>query len=256
MSNGIAISQEGIPVDDALDAQKVLDSRWRFYEILFEEKISVGTLSQPSTYNLFEHKLNFLPAFDCYNLTLDSYMDTGNAASSGNGLLSDETKVYFTGSYNDPGWSNTEVLLRIYNVPIMEEYEAPIEKTSLSRGTTPSRQGVQINTGHGSFTRQELIDYTLSTKGKNLGIHKTGTAVAEAPLFSAKIWHYLGFPPSYLAAFASDDKKQVGAINPSLVPAKSLSTENDQALEFQGSQAVLEATVAYIIFKEPLELIV
>ena len=48
MSNGIMISQEGVPVERAADYQKVLDSRWRFMEVAQEIDIKVDIPAAPS----------------------------------------------------------------------------------------------------------------------------------------------------------------------------------------------------------------
>ena len=247
MADGVTISQQGIPVSEALDAQKVLDSRWLYFEIAYEQRISLDTVPSVSIFNydIFSHKLGFVPAFDIYNITRDEYMSSGVVANS--------EKVYFNGPPADnTDYSSTEVLLRVYDVPILEEYEAPISVTLPSKTVVPSKYGVKI-TENNDFKIQELTKYTLNTKGKALAIQRTGTETADSNN-KIIIEHKLGFPPTYLAAEVASDKSYVNALNPSFVPVKS--SANTRNLTFTGVQAALTGTWAYIIFKEPAEVAV
>ena len=243
MADGITIAQEGIDVGEALDAQKVLDSRWRYFEIAFERKLVISSITSLTivTKDIFTHGLGFLPAFDVYDITADEYISDN--------LYGSDQKIYISGIYIDEdNVSGHEILLRIYNVPITEEYEAPIVKTYASKAIAPSKYGVKI-TENNDFKQQELSKYGLNTKGKALAIQKTGSQKVNSK-FEIVIEHKLGFPPSYLATQVTTDNS-VQAVNPDFVPV--LASANNQILSFRGAQAALGGTWAYIIFKEPAE---
>ncbi len=245
MASGITISQEGIDVDRALDSQKVLDSGWRYFETAFEVEVSVGQLNF-DVVKLFEHKLGFVPAFDCWNITLGVYV----LADDFGGLRANKDTIYFDGQdVSNIDHSNCKFLLRVYNVPILEEYEAPIVGTLPVGGSVSSSMGIKIVALTGSIDHQELSEFTLNTRGKALSIQKTGVAVANAGTSNlAVITHNIGNPPTYLAAFTDATRTWVGAINPDFVPVKSIA--DGKTLTFSGAQSPLDGQFAYIIFKE------
>lgn len=258
MSDGISISQEGIGVAQASDAQKVLDSRWRYFDILYEKRVSLKTvpdwLVDNSHIILFKHKVGFLPAFDCYSITHGVYI----SAYSSNDVAY-TTPLALDPSMTGYDFSNTEVLVRVYDVPIAEEYSAPITEVS-GKYSALSKYGVKIlrPKTYASLGDIELSGYSLNTKGKTLAIQKMGTATADDDGF-AIIRHNLGYPPTYLAARLDENllggnKSEVSAINPDFVPVLSSSRSGDNELVFGGAQSVLTGSFAYIIFKEPAEL--
>jgi hypothetical protein len=252
MTNGITITQQGIGVDQALDSQRVIDSRWRYFDILYEKKVSLGIipdwLVDNSDIVLFKHKLGFLPAFDCYNITRGVYMAT----------LSSGDCIYTTPLALDPSngvdYSNTEVLVRVYSVPITEEYSAPISEVS-GKQSPSSKYGVKVLRGDGNsrMNGTELSEYSLNTKGKTLAVQKTGVAVVDNEGL-AIIRHNLGFPPTYLTARMEDGGDEIQSLDPDFVPVLSSSRNDDNELVFGGAQGVLTGSFAYVIFKEPAEL--
>ncbi len=243
MTNGISVVQEGINLPQAHDSQKVLDSRWRYFEIAFEKKISLGIITSGRTTDIFEHKLGFLPAFDCYNIATGVYI----GGTTVGGLRSSEDKVYFSGTFTDTGLSNAEVLMRIYNIPITEEYTAPIDITFPGKTSTPSKMGIKITAS--DFRQQELSKYTLNTQSKSLSIKKTGIAVANSGTnYQAVIRHDIGNPPTYLVAEVDPKLIYITPITPDFVMARS--SANGTTLTLSGAQAVLTGSWAYIIFKE------
>jgi hypothetical protein len=246
MTKGIAVTQEGIGISQALDAQKVLDSRWRYFEIAHEELLSTAVISFGKVTELFNHGLGFLPAFDCYDITSDGYI----ISDISGGLRADRTRIYFDGENgNNINYSNHKVLLRVYNVPITEEYKAPIQKTLPSKTTAPTSVGVKIAPGTTSFNTFELSKFSINTSGKALAIQKTGLVTANSGTNNeAVVVHDLGNPPIFLAAYASPTRQWVSALNPSFIPV--LAKANASTLTFSGAQGALSGTLAYIIFKE------
>lgn len=224
-----------------------MDSRWRYLEIAYEKVIDLPTISGVTP--VFTHGLGFLPAFDCYNITLDRYVNVGDI--TGGGLVSSKDAIYFngTGAGGNPDYSNTQVLLRVYNLPITDEYLAPIDQTLPSATATPSSEGIRITAGTADMSEKELSRFSMNTNGKSLAVQRTGLATANSGTNNlAIINHALGYPPTFLAAYADIRLQWVGVINPSSLPASSSADGNNLVL--RGGQAALVGTFAYIIFKE------
>jgi len=241
MTNGITVSQEGIDVRQALDSQKVLDSRWRYFEIAFEVDMSLPpsiVYSSGKSIDVFTHGLGFLPAFDCYDITSGAYIDF----DAGVGMASDTDKIYLM-IESLTNRSNHKILLRIYNVPITEEYEAPIRQTFPSKKSAPNGIGVKINDGSGEFDSSDIRKYPLTTSAKALAIQKTGIVVATG---TATITHGLGNPPLFLAAYAGPS--YVGALNPGKMPFMARSTGDTVTLI--PAQNTIVGPIAYIVFKD------
>jgi hypothetical protein len=128
MTKGILITQEGIDVSEAYDSQKVLDTRWKGFEIEREVVFTMPNLVQSSgTQEIYRHNLGFLPAFDIYDTVLGSYILEPDF--DGNGCVSDTNRIFFQSFYNDDGWSGHKCILRIFNLDPTQEYVAPIVKT-------------------------------------------------------------------------------------------------------------------------------
>lgn len=246
MVNGITVSQSGVGLE-GLDSQKVLDSRWRYWELATEKIISTGQLTDSVTTDLFNHDLNFVPAFSCYNITTGNYIVTGDING---GLRADTKKVYFDGFLPSPDTiSNSQLLFRVYNVPITQEYTAPIDKTLPGKTTKPSKFGIKITNKPNGMNSNELSDYTLNTSGKALNIQKTGVVVVTSGTnYQAKIDHFIGYPPIFLLTQVDPQLQWATNFNPDFVPYKS--SADVQSITFQGVQAVMQGTFAYIIFKE------
>lgn len=249
MANGVSFVQEGSDVGSAVDSQKVIDTRWRYFDIKTEKKLSFGTMTGKNVL-LYEHNLGYAPAFDCYNTTLNAYME-GSVNSSGvaSELFANKTHIIFNGNFGTGSYSSTQALLRIYNVPFTETYQAPIVKTFPGGKSRIGKFGVKFTNIPDGFRSEELSKYTLNTKGKSLAIHKTGIAIANSGTGNlAVITHDIGYPPTYLTASCDARGELVGAINPSFVPV--ISNANDKTITFRGAQAALDGNYAYIIFKE------
>lgn len=243
MTNGIAVSQEGVDVSRAIDAQKVLDSRWRYLEISHERLISLDTITSGKTTTIFTHGLGFVPAFDCYDITSGTYI----SGDTTGGLRADTQSIFFDGTFSGT-YSSHQIMLRVYNLPITEEYEAPIQKTLPNSYGSARAHGVKISHSKG-MRENELSEYALNTLGRSLAVQKTGTVAADASTgFEATINHNLGNPPVFLAAYADPQKQWVAALNPDFVPFIGEATATKMI--FTGAQGAITGTIAYVIFKE------
>lgn len=248
MAKGIVVTQQGIDISQALDSQEVLDSRFRYFDILKEVTVILPTIKNDgSTQVIYEHDAGFLPAFDVYDTVLGAYVSAANTL--GAGLVSSTTQIYFTGFFNDLGWSNHKVLIRVYNVPITDNFQAPIEKTLPAKASAPSKYGVEVARGTTDMADGELSKFALNTKSKALAIQKSGTTQANSGTnFHAIIEHDLGHPPMFLFTYADPAGQWVSTIDPSLIPA--FATADGVNINFRGAQNILNGTFAFIIFKE------
>lgn len=265
MAKGASIVQQGVSVEDAIDAQKVLDTRWKYFEIYKEVEVSFPTMVDLTSYNftLYEHRLGFVPFFEVFSITANAHIAKFNTAGGPNvtnlsvigGIVSDKDRIYFFGLYlNDDGFSKSRVLIRIYNVDAAKEYQAPLVNVKPNRASRKSSIGAKV-IQHGDLNvakSSELSDYTLTTRGKPLAIQRVGVASSDTSTgFVVKVDHNMGTLPIFLAAPIKLDRSIIGALNPDFVPF--LATATTSNLTFSGAQAALIGVFSYIIFKELAE---
>ncbi len=261
MADGLTISQQGIDVDDALDSQKVLDTRWRYFEIYKELEISLDTVTSGKRYVVFEHGLGFVPFFDMYDIAGDVYIAPVTQFGGPNikdwtfsgGLVATSTQIAFVGTFSG-SFSGKKVILRIYNVNAAEEYEAPLVVANPYQAGKKPKYGMKVTqkSDNDMMRNPELSNFTLNTEGKTLAIQKISSVATDTNTgFTARITHNMGNLPIFLTAYMTLDKSMVGALNPSFIPV--LATATKTTLTFRGAQASLIANFAYIVFKELAE---
>jgi hypothetical protein len=204
MSNGIEISQEGIGVDQASDYQKVLDSRWLSMEVMHEVDVVIdvpamtsGATNEQQIITIFKHGLSrdghsFVPAFHA-NWRPEGEYDTytpefGYGTAT---LFCDDTNLCF---YRPVYASSTVpafklvVQAKIYNLPILEAYQAPTE-ISIGGGRSESRYGVQALDGSNpslALGGKASYGYSIDTKKKVLAINKVTTKYINDPATTNK----------------------------------------------------------------------
>jgi hypothetical protein len=205
MSNGIQVTQRGIPVDRASDYQKVLDSRWRFMEVALDidTTIHVPAMATP-TYNTYQrvniakHNLTnqgrpFVPAFHGSWLPDPSYplYDGFNQFDiyPGAGLFMDDQYIYFQRLSYSTGVPlvalTIKVKAKIYNLDILSEYLA-IQEIPRGSGKTNTQYGITALDGSNSSATvggTSPDGYSIDTRKKVLSIHK----VAQKDIYA--------FPP-------------------------------------------------------------
>jgi hypothetical protein len=142
-------------------------------------------------------------------------------------------------------------MLRIYNVPVFEEYEAPVELTlGVSKGAK-SKFGVRVSrlSEPDNMRNEDLSTFSINTSGKTFAIQKVGTVrVDDAAGTPNEILHKLGTPPNFIVCFADKNKQYVGAIN--LNFTEFLVRADAQKVTLKGAQAALDTSAAYVILKE------
>ena len=198
MSNGIEITQKGVPVERAADYQKVLDSRWLFMEVALEVDATVtipAAVLPPSNsfqrVNVAKHNLTrqgkpFVPAFHASWLPDPQYpvgvgynnFDVYPSAS----LYADDQYLFFyrrlfsTGgiSGTPPPAITIKVKAKIYNLPITQDYLA-IQDIPTGVGKVNTRFGVTALDGSNSTATvggTSPDGYSIDTRKKVLSVHK------------------------------------------------------------------------------------
>ena len=177
------ISQEGIDVQRAADYQKVLDSRWRFMEVAHEIDLTItvpplsSSVSTEQIVDIFQHNLGFTPAFHGSFLPLQTFNPNFDPELIGARIYCNGEKMFFN-RHVDAGTPvsamNIRVKATIYNLPILEAYEAPAEATS-NVGRVESDIGVRALDGTDStvdISDSSSYGFSVDTKKKVISINK------------------------------------------------------------------------------------
>lgn len=185
---GMIFTQDGVPVRGAADYQKVLDSRWRFIEIEVEKNISVNlpavsTVLFADRYyektTILNHNLGFVPMFET-DIDPDDYTSFGLA------IFADKKRVFIRRDIQTIAIPPEVVTgkVRVYNLPIMEEYTAP--KEFAVGGTSPQSDiGIQFLEEGGGVDLGDVspIGFSVDTRKKILSVHKHGLATINGYAF-------------------------------------------------------------------------
>lgn len=270
---GVQISQQGVPLERAADYQKVLDSNWKFLDILEEIPIDFTTPAFSGSngyrqFKLYEHGLGFLAAYEF----IPSSLSGGNTSVSPRGkfdimddLASDDKAIYYVPFYlsSDPSTPvRVKGMLRVYTINMMEEYTAPSYSLASTTPTEVARYGakfIDFNRGNARIDDASVYPFTLNTRAKQISIHKCGSQSVLNDVLT--IDHKVGYPPTYLLARINDDAtwsnnpfgvgvKTTGTLLSTGIRSKA--TNND--IVFRGQQNVLAGTFGYIILKDPAEI--
>jgi hypothetical protein len=274
--NGVVVSQQGIDISRAADYQKVLDSNWKFLDILEEidVDISFNYNSGPTRMNLipiYEHGLGYVTAFEFF-----PSKKSGGSAFNGDYtyahkfIRGDDQKIYAEVFYSavNPDYGAGRIVgkLRVFTLNILENYTAPSVYQFSTTEQPPSRYGAKflnLQKGVSTVDDEDLSNYTLNTKGKQTSIHKHGMAQANESL---TIVHDVGYPPSYLLCGVNEAKdytdfqggypkynspQNVGG----LVNSYYLAKADPTTIEFRGVQSTLgDRKFGYVILKDPAEI--
>lgn len=201
MSNGIEITQEGVGVDQASDYQKVLDSRWLSMEIMHEVDIEVeipsivATVQTDQIIRVFRHGLTrngqaFVPAYHANWAPIKGTVIDGIYSFQTNLFCDDEGfyfyRTVFAGE-TAPTW-NVAIKAKIYNIPILEAYQAPVE-INVGGARSDSIYGVQALDGSNPslvLGGKASYGYSIDTKKKILSVNKVTTKYINDPAVTNK----------------------------------------------------------------------
>jgi hypothetical protein len=179
---GIVFTQQGVPVKNSSDYQKVLDSRWVFMEVEAERDINTvlpAMAAIDSTQRYYEktillrHNLGFLPAFE--GITFFNYSDPiFNAVE----IYSDENTIFLRRLISSTAYPQQTVTgsFRLYNLPILTEYQAPSEIVS---GASAPKTDFGVKFIDGSVPNitpgdTNVQGFSVDTTKKILSVHKHG----------------------------------------------------------------------------------
>ena len=182
MVKGISITQEGIDLKNASDYQKVLDSRWLFFEVGLEldETVSFADLGTPTAHgfqrvNIVKHGLAhggnpYVPAFH-------ASWKRSNSNTSTIGVSADDTWIYAWREYwpsAATGAFNLEVMAKVYRLPILVPYSAPIESAppTFKQNTGVGLRALDGSNAIATVNNRESTGYSVDTQKKILSINK------------------------------------------------------------------------------------
>lgn len=177
---GMIFTQSGVPVDNAADYQKVLDSRWRFMEVELDQRVVFSLPSRSSVTfanryyektTVLKHNLGFIPLFET---------DLDDPAVT-DGIWADKKRIYVRRLISTGGASavnRVSCRIRVYNVPVLEDYEAP-KDFALGSSSPKSDIGVQFleDSGGVDLGDRSPIGFSVDTRKKILSIHRHGLAL-------------------------------------------------------------------------------
>lgn len=176
---GAVFTQSGVPVRGSADYQRVYDSRWRFIELELEYDFEVTLPASPVGPVIFEkttvvkHGLGFVPFFEG---TFEHifYDDDFSQVS----LFADKERVFIKRIISIDGAISRTITgtVRVYNLPILEEYVAP---KGIPQGSSSPRgpAGVKFLDGnkHGvDIGDNSPVGFSVDSSKKILSIHRHG----------------------------------------------------------------------------------
>lgn len=182
MENGVVFTQDGVPIRGSADYQKVLDSRWRFIEQETEIDFDITLPSDPGAPSfdlaywqnatILTHGLGFFPLIE---VQTDQVSEFPNFFE----VVADKSKVYLRRRISDIAYSAFRVTgkVRVYNLPITEEYTA-IKEFPFGSKSPESSVGIRFLEERGGtrITDESSIGFSADTRKKTLAVHKTGVA--------------------------------------------------------------------------------
>lgn len=280
MSNGISISQSGVPVDRAADYQKTIDSRWKFLEVEKEGYVDIEipaiaaggstTLQFSQRVLVKAHDLGYFPLFQASATVIKG--TPLNAQSPGDPVIpakiyADEKNVYLFPSYQASDGQaavTVRVRYRVFAVDLLEEYEAPGLSPVGSNGSA-STIGIKFldGTGDARIDQDSLTGFSADSTKKTLSIHKITAKNVTAT--DNMIPHNVGYPPSYMIAQAPQTFFSIYAptftipwrdtlfCGPEFDPIARV-TADLSIIKFVGVQSVFQGYYSFVIIKDPMDL--
>lgn len=180
---GLEFSQEGIPIQRAADYQKVLDDRWPFLDIAFEQEIPIeyeikaNATSYAWSLLIYEHNLGFLPGFT-YRLLEGSFFDSFGSRAVW--VVSTAKGIYLRGEYfgGDPASKLVmRLFIRCFAVDMLTPFKSPVEH-GVPRVRTKSRKyGVKFlkpRLNPERFEGDEMSDFSIHNDAKALAVQQIG----------------------------------------------------------------------------------
>jgi hypothetical protein len=271
---GAEISQQGIPVSQASDDQKVLDTRWKTLDIfgsnVFNTTVTLSTNATGGNlgfttqyFVLYSHNLGYLPAFD-YEINSISISD-GSALANNILVVSDSNNVYLVpqiGSFLTSLTLTITITVQVYALDITTYFQAPTIQAVSTNNPTTSNYGVEfVNPTLAAPLIGELpvAEYNFSTRLKPLNILQNGTVATSNGSISIN-YNYPNNPIYLLAQYFPNGYNTANiSIGNSLVGSLSFQggrgTISSTTITVNGVQSNLIGSFTYILLKDPIGLI-
>lgn len=270
MDTGVIFTQDGVPVQGSADYQRVIDSRWRFMEVELDVPFNISLPSLPtSSPNKIEKTIIATHAIGKHPYFEVSYTATP-VADIPLEIWADEDVVIIRRRTNASFGQPAQVVtgrLRVYNLPIFEDYVAP--KTFVQSGSSPEASaGIEFLEESGGVSLGDVSStgFSIDTRKKILSVHRHGKVVLDdsltpPPGVTDAIYHNVGYPPTYLLASTNEQDfvvptypETVHYVGPRLDVIQARITADVDYLHFKGIQASFGGTFGYVILKDPVEL--
>jgi hypothetical protein len=268
MDEGAIISQQGIPIDQASDDQKVLDTRWVTLNI-YTEQIYTNTISltlqtglSTNYLTVYRHNLGYVPAFDY----VVSQTCSDSTATFGQDVVADNQNIYYIPNCsvnNPPATLTITIILRIYDLPITQSFQAPTVNTISSVNPTQSNYGVEFALPADvapKISEFPVAEYAFSTRLKPLNILQYGTVTAVGGYISIN-YNYPNYPMYMLCQYYPNGYSRVGSLvklgNPAVTSlgfSGGHGTINSTTITVSGTQSIFAGGYAYILLKDPIGL--
>lgn len=272
-SYGAAISSQGIPVAQASDNQKVLDTRWVTLDIL-EEPTYNNTIIEVTNSNGFwtgfipihHHGLGRSPVFEAV-ITSNSYSSNVNVSLSNLNIYADYQDIYLIPSTLSSNIDvetvsvTVSISIRVFSLPIERGFTAPNVKVTPRQGNVVSNYGAKFLNGNDSnvpigIATPEQLNFSTTLRPLNIMQYGIATSSSgnvsiaynyggEFPLFDAANY----YPPQTLNVGGGLNQNTLIAPFGKDVPRASVTPTQ---ITLGGIQTEYGNNAAYILFKDPL----
>lgn len=273
MDEGAEISQQGVPLSQASDDQKVIDTRWITLDIFKEYTYTNSVTSGVSGDFAFPviivatHNLGYIPVFD-YQITSISYSDP-NLGILGANLWADTQNIYYAPEYFSlqPTVTTTlSIQVRVYTLNVTIPFTAPTVQAISITNNTDTGYGIEFvadNNASPNISQDPIGEYSFSTRLKPLNILQNG--LTEAVVGGQNNGYIIidySYPTNPIYQICQYFPNGIVNSNYNLPQALMgplgfqgmRSTINNGVISITGEQAALTGWFAYIIFKDPIGL--
>jgi len=271
---GAEISQQGIPVKQATDDQKVIDTRWvtldvqNVYEYNSIVTVPLNDGGATQSIVLCTHNSGFLPAYD---YVINSYSLSTHVIGETFNFYADATNIYLVPFFEVGGSSivlTINVTIRVYTLPITQSFQAPTVQSISAVNETNTGYGIEFVTEANAspqISEDPVGEYSFSTRLKPLNILQTGTYTvndtAGVPNSGYIVINY-SYPQNplyqlcqyYPSGISSAALSMTQALVGPLGYQGAKGSVGNGTILIAGSGSALSGSFAYILFKDPIGL--
>jgi|ERR1035437_4801109 hypothetical protein len=272
---GAAISTQGIPVDQASDDQKVLDTRWKtlniFTEFTYSNTVILninnpgGSLASNTNYfTIFAHNLGYLPAFD-YVINSFTVSDNSQAGINQFNVYAGANNIYLVPTINTVLNANIiltiNMTVRVYTLSITTEFQGSSVQGQAISNSKQSEYGVDfIKPGLASpnIINDTIDEYSFSTKLRPLNILQHGTTFSKVVIHIP--YNYPKYPFYLFCEYSPSGQTYNHKCTIPEPIVGDLGFQGGRGIitstmvSISGLQSGLQGNYAYILFKDPINI--